>query len=114
VFAEAAEYEITGMRFLDPTTIVGYPSGEQLVVEEGHYLNAEMDSVGDSKQLVWSLRSHVEPGSSGSAVYNDEGKVVAVVYAGDDFQRSIAWPVVWLDRLLDDPTLWEPNNNSCS
>jgi len=114
VFTETAEYEITSMRFLDPTTIVGYPSGEKLVVEEGHYLSAEMDGVGDSKQLVWSLRGHVEPGSSGSAVYNDEGKVVAVVYAGDEFQRSVAWPVVWLDRLLDDPTQWEPNTNTCS
>jgi len=114
VFTESAEYEITSMRFLDPTTIVGYPSGEQLVVEEGHYLKAELDGVGDSKKLVWSLRGRVEPGSSGSAVYNDEGKVVAVVYAGDDFQRSVAWPVVWLDRLLKDPTQWKPNANSCS
>jgi len=56
VFTETAEYEITSMRSLDPTTIVGYPSGEQLVVEEGHYLSAEMDGVGDSKQLVWQFR----------------------------------------------------------
>jgi hypothetical protein len=113
VFTESAEYEITSLKFLDPTTIVGYPSGERLVVEEGHYLRAEMDAVGDSKELVWSLRGHVKPGSSGSAVYNDEGKVVAVLYAGDDFQGAIAWPVVWLDRLLDDPTLWESNKTTC-
>jgi len=114
VFTEAAEYQITGMESLDPTTIVGYPSGERLVVEEGHYLNAGMDTVGDSKELVWSLRGHVKPGSSGSAVYNDDGKVVAVVYAGDGAQLSLAWPVVWLDQLLEDPTLWKPNKNTCS
>lgn len=114
VFTEAAEYQITSLRFLDPTTIVGYPSGDRLVVEEGHYLNAELDTVGDSTHLVWSLRGSVKPGSSGSAVYNDEGKVVAVIYAGDDNERSLAWPVVWLDRLLNDPTLWQPNVSSCS
>ncbi len=113
VFTDAAEYEITGMQPLDPITIVGYPSGEKLEVQEGHYLGAEVDGVGDTQQLVWSLRAHVEPGSSGSPVYNSEGKVVAVVYAGDEFQRSVAWPVVWLDRLLQDPAQWEPNANSC-
>lgn len=114
VFTDTAEYEITSMQSLDPITIVGYPSGEKLEVQEGHYLNAEVDAVGDTQELVWSLRAHVEPGSSGSPVYNDEGKVVAVVYAGDNIEFSVAWPVVWLDRLLQDPTQWEPNANVCS
>jgi S1-C subfamily serine protease len=113
VFTEAAEYQISSLQFLDPTTIVGYPSGDRLVVEEGHYLSSELDTVGDSKHLVWSLRGAVKPGSSGSAVYNDQGKVVAVVYAGDDYQQALAWPVVWLDRLLQDPTQWEPHTHSC-
>ncbi|WP_291380197.1 serine protease [Demequina sp.] len=114
VFTEVAEYEITGAQFLDPLTIIGYPSGDRLTVEEGHYLNAGIDEVDDSRELVWSVRGHVEPGSSGSAVFNDEGKVVAVVYAGDEFQRAIAWPIVWLDRLVQDPTGWQDNTASCS
>ena len=90
VFTETAEYEIMGAKFLDPLTIIGYPSGDRLTVEDGHYLGAGPDEVGDTKELVWSLRGPVEPGSSGSAVFNDEGEVVAVIYAGDDFQTAIA------------------------
>jgi S1-C subfamily serine protease len=114
VFTEVAEYEITGARYLDPLTIIGYPSGDQLTVEDGHYLGAGKDTVGGTEHLVWNLRAPVKPGSSGSAVFNDEGKVVAVVYAGDDLETALAWPVVWLDRLIADPTGWEDNTHSCS
>lgn len=114
VFTEHAEYAITDLQYLDPVTIVGYPSGEQLVVEEGHYLGADIDAVDDTNRLVWMLRGHVEQGSSGSAVYNDDGKVVAVIYAGDSFTSSIAWPVVWLDELIKDPTMWKANKTTCT
>lgn len=113
VFTETAEYEISGATFLDPLTIIGYPSGSLLTVEEGHYLGTGLDEVGDTGELVWSLRGPVQPGSSGSAVFNPDGKVVAVVYAGDEFQTAIAWPVVWLDRLIKDPAGWEANPPAC-
>lgn len=113
VFDESAEYEVSSMEFLDPVTIVGYPSGEQLVVEEGHYLSADPDTVWDSGELVWSLRGHVKHGSSGSPVYNDEGKVVAVIYAGDEFTTALAWPVIWLDQLIKDPSQWKANKTTC-
>lgn len=114
VFSEYAEYTVTAMERLDPVTIVGYPSGEQLVVEEGQYLGADLDAVDGTNRLVWTLRGRVEPGSSGSAVYNADGQVVAVIYAGDSFTSSMAWPVVWLDQLIDDPTMWESNDTTCA
>jgi len=113
VFTETAEYDVQSLTRLDPISIVGYPSGEKLEVEEGHFLQTEKETVNATGELVWLLRGHVQPGSSGSAVYNDEGKVVAVVYAGDEYQTSLAWPVVWLDNLLQNPDEWESNATTC-
>ena len=113
VFAETADYEVTQLSRLDPVSIVGYPEGQALTVEEGHFLESEEDDVNDSGELVWLLRAHVEPGNSGSPVYNDEGSVVAVLYAGDEYHEALAWPVAWLDALIQDPSGWQDNTTTC-
>jgi S1-C subfamily serine protease len=113
VFTETAQYQVASLDAQAPITIVGYPEGQSLTVEDGNYLKTEKDSVGTSDQLVWLLHAHVKPGNSGSAVYNDQGKVVAVVYAGDDDQTTLAWPVAWLDELMKNPAGWQDNTNTC-
>lgn len=113
VFTETAQYQVTSLDARAPITIVGYPEGQALTVEDGFYVNTEKDSVDASDQLVWLLRAHVMPGNSGSAVYDDTGKVVAVVYAGDDQQTTLAWPVSWLDELIKNPSGWQDNAATC-
>lgn len=113
VFTETASYQVSSLDAQDPITIVGYPEGQALAVENGHFVRTEKDSVDATDELVWLLRAHVKPGNSGSAVYNDQGKVVAVVYAGDDYETTLAWPVSWLDELIKDPSGWQDNSATC-
>ena len=113
VFTEKAQYQVSSLDPLAPITIVGYPEGQALKVEGGHYLKTEKDSVDATDKLVWLLRASVKPGNSGSAVYNDQGKVVAVVYAGDDYETTLAWPVSWLDELIKNPSGWKDNTTTC-
>ena len=113
VFTETAKYQVSSLDAKTPITIVGYPEGQALTVEDGYYLSTTKDSVDATDQLVWMLRAHVKPGNSGSAVYDDQGKVVAVVYAGDDQQTTLAWPVSWLDELIKNPADWQDNTNTC-
>ncbi len=113
VFTEKATYQVSSLDVLAPVTIVGYPEGQALKVENGHYLKTEKDSVDATDKLVWLLRASVKPGNSGSAVYNDQGKVVAVVYAGDDYETTLAWPVSWLDDLIKNPSGWKDNTTTC-
>lgn len=96
-----------------PLTIVGYPLGEALAVEKGHFIDTEVDTLGSSGEDVWLIDAHIDHGSSGSPVYNADGKVVAIVYAGDSAWDALAWPTSWLQSLLDDPTGWTENTATC-
>lgn len=96
-----------------PLTIVGYPLGSQLTVERGRYVATEADELGHSGEDVWLIDAHIEHGSSGSPVYDADGNVVAIVYAGDSEWDALAWPSSWLQDLLDDPSGWTPNTATC-
>ncbi len=96
-----------------PLTIVGYPLGSALTVEKGRYIGTEADVLGDSGEEVWLIDAHIEHGSSGSPVYDEDGNVVAIVYAGDSKWDALAWPSSWLQSLLDDPTGWTENTATC-
>ena len=50
----------------------------------------------------------VEPGSSGSAVLDADGRVVGVVYAKDQNGHSFVVPVSTLRAMLDDDTAFTP------
>lgn len=113
VFEEWASFESRQLDAGDEIVIVGYPEGEQLTVEEGFYTGLEDDYLDDTGEQVWDLHASVKPGSSGSAVYDETGTVVAVLHGGDDYNLSLAWPVEWLEGLLDDPESWKPNRASC-
>lgn len=97
----------------DPLTIVGYPLGDALNVTTGPYVEAGPDTLGDSGGEVWLIDAHIEHGSSGSPVYDENGQVVAIVYAGDSDWQALAWPSSWLQDLLDDPSGWSENPAGC-
>lgn len=113
VFEEWATYEIRDLDYGDEISIIGYPDGERLTTEDGWYTGMSEDTLDNTGEYVWDLHASVRPGSSGSAVYDETGAVVAVLHGGDDYTLSLAWPVRWLDDLLTNPDGWKPNNPSC-
>ena len=113
VFAESAKTAEIDPENGAPLTIVGYPLGEALAVAKGHYIDTEVDSLGESGQEVWLIDAHIDHGSSGSPVYDADGNVVAIVYAGDSEWDALAWPASWLQGLVNDPTGWTNNTAAC-
>ena len=113
VFTESATIAQVDPKSGAPLTIVGYPLGSALTVEKGRYLNNESDELGASGEDVWLIDAHIEQGSSGSPVYDEDGRVVAIVYAGDSAWDALAWPTSWLQSLLDDPSGWTANTATC-
>ncbi|MCJ7827307.1 MAG: serine protease, partial [Demequinaceae bacterium] len=86
------------LAYLDPTlgdfvTIVGFPLGEQMTTTTGSILERSSDDL-DNADHVFITSAQSEHGSSGSAVYDEEGKVFGVLYAGqDDTKYSIIIPI---------------------
>lgn len=113
VFTETATTSIVTPAPGDSLEIVGYPLGEALTVTSGPFVDAEPDTLGNSGADVWLINAHIDHGSSGSPVYDADGDVVAIVYAGDTEWQAIAWPVVWLQDLLIDPSGWTDNAAAC-
>lgn len=113
VFTETATVEIIEPSAGDELSIVGYPLGQALTVENGVFVALEQDTLGEFGGEVWFINAHIEHGSSGSPVYDANGDVVAIVYAGDEAWDAIAWPASSLQELLDDPSTWTANTATC-
>jgi len=113
VFTESADISEVHPRVGIPLTIVGYPLGQELTVEQGKFVESEVESLGDSGATVWLIDATIAHGSSGSPVYDTNGEVVAIVYAGDDQWNALAWPASWLQDLLEDPAGWTDNTADC-
>lgn len=111
-FTEAATYEARDLTAGDAISVVGYPDGQQLHTENGIFVSTTVDTVGDTGELVWGLRAHVEHGNSGSPVFAEDGTVVAVLYAGDEEDGSLAWPIQWFQD-AQDQGLWQANPPGC-
>ncbi len=98
----------------DPITIVGYPNGDALEVSTGR-VRAWIDDTLDHGERVVSTTAKTAPGSSGSAVYDAEGKIVGVLYAGnEDTDESYVIPVSLLQAVLADPSLQADNPVACT
>lgn len=97
----------------DPVQIVGYPEGQALEVEDGFFVTTDIDDVAGTGEYVDVFNAHTLPGNSGSAAFDEEGKVVSIVYSSDSDQGTGAWNVKWLKELLEDPDLWQPNPAPC-
>ena len=92
----------------DPVTVVGYPSGRQLTVTDGRVVAAVTDPLHVNLGQVLVTDAPVEPGSSGSAALDAEGRVIGVVYAKNADDMSFVVPVSTLRAMLDDDTAFAP------
>lgn len=98
----------------DEVTVVGYPQGGALTVTEGQVIGATTDPLNENLGQVLVTNAEVEPGSSGSAVLDAEGRVVGVVYAKNSTGQSFVVPVSTLRQLLDDETAFTASTSCAS
>lgn len=100
--------------FGDAVTIAGYPEGGALTITEGSILASSRDLL-DNAAIVYRTSAEVKPGSSGSAAYDADGKVVGVIYAAvDQGGESIIIPVSILRKMLDDSSVRVDNPAACT
>jgi S1-C subfamily serine protease len=92
----------------DAVTVVGYPQGGALTLTTGQVIGATTDPLNANLGEVLVTDAAVEPGSSGSAVLDEAGNVVGVVYAKNASGQSFIVPVSTLRSLLADETAFAP------
>lgn len=86
----------------DPVEVVGYPGGGRLTSRTGHVLGYQDDPLGANTGRVMVTDVEAQPGSSGSPVYDHEGRVVGVVYAASSAgDAALAVPVTTLQQLIE-------------
>lgn len=93
----------------DAVTIVGYPQGGQLTVTSGRVMGATTDPLNENLGEVLVTDAPVEPGSSGSAVLDAQGRVIGVVYAKNADDMSFIVPVGTLREMLADESAFAPS-----
>lgn len=74
-------------------TVIGNPQGFERISQRGFI--DEVISNGEGR-LLFTIEVSAQPGSSGSAVLNDKGELVGIVYASimrDDKKRALAIPL---------------------
>jgi len=86
----------------DAVTVVGYPQGGRLAVTSGRVMGVTTDPLNETLGEVLVTDAPVEPGSSGSAVLDAEGRVIGVVYAKNSDSMSFIVPVSTLRDMLAD------------
>lgn len=92
----------------DLITVVGYPQGGALTLTSGRVVGSATDPLNVSLGPVLVTDAPVEPGSSGSAVLDAQGRVVGVVYAKNSSGQSFFVPVSTLQALLADDAAFAP------
>ncbi len=97
----------------DEVTVVGYPLGGQLTVTSGHVIGTTTDPLNENLGEVLITDAAVEPGSSGSAALDSEGRVIGVVYAKNSTGMSFVVPVSTLRAMLADDTSFV-DSESCA
>lgn len=98
----------------DTITVVGYPDGGILTVSEGIVEGADFDTL-DHASFVQVTTAYAAPGSSGSAVYNEAGEVIGVLYAGStETDETLIVPLSLLRAFLTTPAFQVDNPASCT
>lgn len=93
----------------DAVTVVGYPEGGQLTVTSGRVMGSTTDPLNENLGEVLVTDAAVEPGSSGSAALDAQGRVIGVVYAKDANSMSFIVPVGTLREMLADESAFVPS-----
>jgi S1-C subfamily serine protease len=92
----------------DDIEVIGYPGGGRLTSSVGTVLGFEEDPLNANAGEVIVSSAFAEPGSSGSPMYDSQGRVVGVVYAAaPDGSHSLAVPVSTLRDLLEQASFEE-------
>jgi S1-C subfamily serine protease len=81
---------------------MGFPLGGPITISHGHVLGYGKDPAGWSSLPMLRNDAPIAQGSSGSALLNDDGELVGVVYALTGPGSSYAVPVEILTKLLHD------------
>ncbi len=98
----------------DSITVVGYPEGGVLQVSEGVVEGADFDTL-DKASFVQVTTAYAAPGSSGSAVYNEAGEVIGVLYAGSSAtDETMIVPLSLLKAFLTTPAFQVDNPPACT
>lgn len=92
----------------DAVTVVGYPLGGELTVTTGRVIGITTDPLNENLGEVAVTDAPVEPGSSGSAALDSDGRVIGVVYAKNAADQSYIVPVSTLRDLLADDAAFTP------
>ncbi len=92
----------------DPVTVVGYPLGGRLTVTSGRVTGRTTDPLHQSLGEVLVTDAPVEPGSSGSAALDAQGRVIGVVYAKDSAGESFLVPVSTVRTVRADTSAFTP------
>lgn len=90
----------------EKVTIIGNPLGFSRVVAGGTILGYRESYAGGIPLETIEIRAPIHPGSSGSPVFNRQGRVVGVIYAsvqaGDpEDTRGLAVPIQYGEALLE-------------
>lgn len=93
----------------DPVTVVGYPLGGQLTITSGTVVGSTTDPLNENLGDVLVTDAPVEPGNSGSAALDRDGRVIGVVYAKSSDGYSYVVPVSTLRAMLDDESAFTPS-----
>jgi S1-C subfamily serine protease len=82
-------------------TVVGFPGAGQLTTTTGTVLGYGPDGLGLSDEPMLVNDAPIQPGSSGSPLVDDAGRVVGVAYAGSrDGGPNLAVPVDLLSKVI--------------
>ena len=93
----------------DAVSVVGYPEGGELTITAGEVIGPTTDPLHENLGEVLLTDAPVEPGSSGSAALDEQGRVIGVVYAKTSDGRSLLVPLSTLDRAGLDRVLAQVN-----
>lgn len=90
-----------------PVSIVGYPEGGEVTTTDGVVLGSTADPLELHEKEVFATDAIVEHGSSGSAVLDEDGGVIGVVYAKNSYGHAFFIPISTVQELLQNEENFE-------